>query len=517
MKQLILIWTLVTSAAIATAQLPEDVLRYSYFPQSGTARNTAIGGAMGSLGGDINALYVNPAGLGMFKTREFVLSPGVALNRNKSKYRGTDTSNNNTAFGLGTSGFVFGYNTPGSKWTNQAISIGVTQSANFNNRYSYSGTNNVSSYAEMFAEQFSQSGQSIDDALNNQSFAYGTAPALYTYLVDTFRNNSGGYNIKALPEFLLENNIALKQSRTVATTGGIYEVALGYATNMDDKFYIGGTLGVPIINYERNTTFRESDPTSNPNNNFDYFEINNRLTTKGFGINGKVGLIFKPQDYLRLGLAIHTPTFYSLTDRESADLTSATENYTSQRVRTASSTLFTDGLEGITKYAVNTPWRIIMSGSYVIREINDTRKQRGFITADVEYIGYGGTNFRADGEYVTSEDQQYYQDLKTVVNQYYKGTFNFKLGGELKFNTIMFRLGGAYYSNPYRIQEFNSNIKQMSGGIGYRNYGMFLDLTYVQNWVTDINQPYVLSGKTNTFATLANNRGNVVLTLGFKI
>ena len=54
-------------------QLPEDVLRYSYYPQRGSARSMAIGGAMGSLGGDINALYVNPAGLGLYKTREFVL------------------------------------------------------------------------------------------------------------------------------------------------------------------------------------------------------------------------------------------------------------------------------------------------------------------------------------------------------------------------------------------------------------------------------------------------------------
>ena len=48
---------------IVTAQAPEDALRYSFYPQGGTARNMAIGGAMGSLGGDINATFVNPAGL----------------------------------------------------------------------------------------------------------------------------------------------------------------------------------------------------------------------------------------------------------------------------------------------------------------------------------------------------------------------------------------------------------------------------------------------------------------------
>ena len=59
------------------AQIPEDVLRYSFFPQNGSARVVAIGGAMGSLGGDITANFVNPAGLGNYKTGEFVYTPGI--------------------------------------------------------------------------------------------------------------------------------------------------------------------------------------------------------------------------------------------------------------------------------------------------------------------------------------------------------------------------------------------------------------------------------------------------------
>ena len=64
--------------AVATttqAQNPEDALRTAWFTQNGTARMMAIGGAMGSLGGDITANHVNPAGLGLFKTREVVITP----------------------------------------------------------------------------------------------------------------------------------------------------------------------------------------------------------------------------------------------------------------------------------------------------------------------------------------------------------------------------------------------------------------------------------------------------------
>jgi hypothetical protein len=102
-KCLCMVMLLFMAATTAFAQLPEDILRYSYFRQQGTARSIAIGGAMGSLGGDISALYVNPAGLGMYKTSEIVLSPGVALNNNKAAFRGTNF-NSNKRIRIGTTG-----------------------------------------------------------------------------------------------------------------------------------------------------------------------------------------------------------------------------------------------------------------------------------------------------------------------------------------------------------------------------------------------------------------------------
>jgi hypothetical protein len=180
-------------------------------------------------------------------------------------------------------------------------------------------------------------------------------------------------------------------------------------------------------------------------------------------------------------VAVLTPTFYTLTDRQSADLTSATENFTRNPLAKVSSTIFTGNEPGKTLYTATTAWRTIFSASYVIREINDTRRQRGFITADVEYVGYPGSAFRADGENVTSNDISYYEQMKSVIKQSYKGAFNYRIGGELKFNTVMFRLGGSYYSSPYRDAALKSHLAQVSGGIGYRNHGVFVDLTYVHN------------------------------------
>ena len=58
---------------------------------------------------------------------------------------------------------------------------------------------------------------------------------------------------------------------------------------------------------------------------------------------------------------------------------------------------------------------------------------------------------------------------------------------------------------------------QASGGIGYRNHGMFIDLTYVHNFNKDVNFPYRLTDKQNTYAMQQNTRGNVVMTVGFKL
>lgn len=515
MKKVLLSGGLIMCFFAAISQLPEDVLKYSYFPQHGSARSLAIGGAMGSLGGDISALYVNPAGLGLFKTREVVLSPGFMFNSNKADFRGTNTTASKSGFDIGTSGLVIGFNSPYSKWTNQAFSFGITQTANFNNFVSYKGLNNESSFAEQYAEQFSQSGSNVDQALADPRFAYGTAPALYTYLVDTFSNGQGGVNVKALPEFLLEKGIALQQEKTIVTKGGIYELALGYAANMDDKLYIGGSLGIPIVNYSRTTHYKESDPSGDPNNNFESFELNDRLSTKGFGVNGKLGIIFKPAEAVRLGFAVHTPTFYTLTDRETSNMTTNTEGY--YGLQHVSSDTFTNGQPGKTLYTATTAWKAIFSGSYVIREISDTRRQRGFITADVEYVGYPGSNFKADGDNITNDDIQYYNDLKTVIKESYKSALNYRIGGELKFNTIMVRLGGAYYSNPYKDNNLQSHLAQISGGLGYRNHGVFVDLTYIHNMNKDVNFPYRLSDKPNTFAMQQNIRGNVVMTVGCKL
>ncbi|MFM2358719.1 MAG: hypothetical protein RLY16_712, partial [Bacteroidota bacterium] len=283
----------------ASAQIPEDVLRYSFLPQTGTARSLAIGGAMGSLGGDISAAYVNPAGVGNYRTGEVAFTPGLLFNKNKFDFRGTSGNNSRNAFDFGLLGVALGSTDAYNKKRSNSVVFAISQTANFNNTRYYKGYNNYSSYAEQWAEQLSASGQTLDQALNNPSFAFGTAPAIYTYLVDTFSVN-GNLQVKALPEFALTGGNALLQEKNVKSSGGIYELAFSYAANFDEKFLIGFTAGVPILNYKNTSTYSETDTSANTRNRFGSFTYSDEFSAKGAGVNLKFGVIYKPQEYIRL-------------------------------------------------------------------------------------------------------------------------------------------------------------------------------------------------------------------------
>jgi hypothetical protein len=514
MKQNILLISLLVTSNLIYAQIPEDAMRYSFYPQNGTARNVAIGGAMGSLGGDINATFVNPAGLGFYKTKEFAFTPAFALNSNKSNYRETLSKNKKNNFNLGTSGMVWAFNNRYNK-NSTAISIAFTQTADFNNVIKYNGLNDFSSGAEQFAEELKNSGLNFDQALTpNSSVPYGAAPALFTYLIDTIRV-AGQLFIKPASGYILDANEALKQQYERTTKGGMYELAVGFAKNNNDKWFLGGTIAMPIVNYKSNTVFTESDTSARTDNYFNNFVFTDDFKTLGVGLNAKLGIIYRPQDYIRLGLAIHTPTFMFLEDRRETKLTTALENPV--EAFSTSSKQFTNNDIGKNQYIQSTPFKVMISGSYVFREVENVKRQRAFITADVEYVHHRGSRFSSDAEKPTDDERLYYKSLNNVVKGYYKGNFNFRVGGELKFNTIMGRLGFAYYGNPYKEKELKANRMILSGGLGYRNKGMFVDVTYAHAFNKDVNFPYRLGDAANTYAIVKNQRGNIVATLGFKL
>ena len=153
------------------------------------------------------------------------------------------------------------------------------------------------------------------------------------------------------------------------------------------------------------------------------------------------------------------------------------------------------------------------SGTYMFNQGTDVALQGGFITGDVEYVNYGSLAIHdADNDI---DAKNYFSQLNSVIKNLYRDAVNVRIGGEAKFNTLMVRLGGAYYGNPYKNEE--ADVIKVSGGVGYRNKGMFIDLTYVQSMTKDIHYPYQLQGATNVPAFLKNNGSSIMATIGFKI
>lgn len=492
----------------AYCQDATDALRYSYMTgQGGTARNQALGGAGVSLGGEFTNLFINPAGLGYFKTGDIVISPAYRYNSNESKYLTNMAAAQSSKMTIGTSGILFSNPRNYGKVRSVTVGLGVNRLADFNNSIEYRGVNNSSSYSEKFLEELINN-QVTDPNSAAQDYPFGTSMAFNTYLIDTLLDTTGsviGYRSLANPAF------GLSQSMSVQTTGRMTEASVGIGVNLSDKWYFGGSLGIPFLKYNRESRYKEEDD-GNHLSYFNYFTASETLKTEGVGINAKLGIIFQPIDKVRLGFAFHSPTYFQLTDNYNMTIITDLEGYAGPGELQQSSRDLNDGYMLRSRYNFSNPLRAILGGTYFLGIGPDLSQQKGFITADVEYVNYAQAGFHdAQGN---QDYKDYYKQLKEVIKNQYGSTVNLRLGGELKFNTFMVRLGGAYYGDPYLNED--AHTLRLTGGIGYRNKGFFIDLSYSHASQKDVTYPYLLQDKPNHAAVLNNTGEYIGITFGFK-
>jgi hypothetical protein len=492
------------------AQIPEDAMRMFYTRPSGTARQQAIGGAMGSLGGDISATFANPAGLAFYKTKEIVASPGWAFHSASTSYLSNNTqhpSANN--FLLGTSGIVLGFSQPDTgAW---AVSIAVNRSADFNNQFSYQGNNNFSSASQAYADEFNAYGGSIGQALYDPTLSYGTRMALYTYLADTAQ---GGTIFQ--PNKVLAAGGELGQHTDIVNSGGVTEMALGLAGTGKDIWYIGASIGIPFVNFQQTKTYTETDLSGNTNNDFGSYTYTEYYSAKGVGVNFRLGAIYRPNLNWRVGLTVYSPSFYSITDHLSASMVTNSEGYAGT-ISIKSDTLDQIAASGNSfKYDLQTNWGFVLSGSYVFPGAV-TEGKMGFVTADIDYSFNRNSKFSFPlDDNGNQPDNSYFDPVNNTIKDFYRNTLNFRLGGEYKMDDLAFRIGGSYSMDPYSSADLKANRYTFGGGLGYRKKGIFIDLTYVEAILNDVDFPYRLSDKDNVYSTVKTYTGNIILTLGYK-
>ena len=85
MKKICITLIISLFALMAQAQNFEDIVRFSGTPNNGTARVSAMGGAFTALGGDISAITINPASVGVFRKSEVSFTPFVNIAKTNAR------------------------------------------------------------------------------------------------------------------------------------------------------------------------------------------------------------------------------------------------------------------------------------------------------------------------------------------------------------------------------------------------------------------------------------------------
>ena len=517
-----------TYSFISHAQQVMDA--YSMFPvqSNGSARIMAMGGSSNALGGDISAIFQNPAGLSQFRTNEIILSPAFRLHQLQTPYQGKEFANDRNRLNIGTSGLVMSSSHyRKGKMVRNNWGIAFNQTANFNSRLQFSGINQTSSYSEKWVEELVGNNiKNFEDARN--FFPIGASLAFRNYLVDSIQNSNNmvieGYRTNAEA-----SDFPLSQSFTQNISGSANELALGISRSHSEKLFYGMTIGIPFLRRIETFTVEEKDLSGNPDNDFEQFRFTETISTTGTGLLLRAGILYKPAERLRIGLNLQSPAFYTLTRNTDASLETSVENYarkvennnTEPQQFSANTQDITEGSDFSYDYRVNTPWTAALAFAYVFRETENVKQQRGMLTAEIEFVNHQSTRFYQAS---TDDDPQadaYYRILNQQIRDMYRPAFNFRIGGELKFHTLMFRGGFQYLQSPFENTRESFGIKGYrmipSIGIGYRDKGMFIDLTYSHLLGDQIFFPYILRRRIPVpFAQSQVRNGQILATVGFK-
>lgn len=470
------------------AQYATDALRFSQTTYGGTARFKALAGAQIGVGGDLSSLGANPAGLGLFTRSELSITPEFNSFNAKSVYLNGNNISSKDQLTLAHAGMVWNnpaYKRAGSDlnsgFLGYSAGIGYNRTNVFGNNTFFSGANFTSSIADYFAQL------ATTNYTTPKTLPSGTLErmAYDNYLIE-YNNTTKKYS----PETALNND----QSRSELRGGAQSELNFAFGANYSNKFYIGFGLALTNINYSSQTEYKEEGLNYVEKNDYKLSYRQNQLT-KGSGINGRLGVIFKPAEMIRLGVTFETPSYYQISD-------SYTEALDTKYGKSTVDSSFTSTPQTYDfAYGLRTPAKLSGGASLFFGN-------RGFIAADIDYVNYANIIFTTKN----NENAGVISSNNTAVTTNYKSAVNYRVGGEYKISSLMLRGGYAVQGSPYK--NVNNPVTTYSGGIGYRASRYHVDLTYQNvSYNTEI-KPYTLAAGKGPSAMVTNTRNNVFLTVG---
>jgi len=479
----------------ASAQNFDDALRYSNFQVNGTARSGGMGNAFGALGGDFTSVSINPAGLGLYRSSELSFTPTFGQTKVNSKYLNNSLSDSKYNFSFDNISYVSSVATQnsGSGIVNVNIGIGYNRLKNFNSNILVGGDNAQSSILDNFASNANAG--SWNDFYNELAWD-----------VDLLIEDDNGFYWHDIEDA----GYGQSQQKSISRQGSMGEYSFSIGLNFNHKLYLGASVGIVDIYYKESSSHMEWDKKNNINY-FNELQFNSFLRTSGVGYNGKLGIIYKPVNELRFGLAVHTPTFYNLNDIfETSMKSSITYDDGSTTKYSTKNPPFSEY-----DYSLETPLRATFNGAFIIA-------QRGLISLDYEYVDYSRARLRKGGD-----GYQFVNENKDI-SSIYTSVGNLRLGSEYRLtDAFSLRAGYEYYPSAYEKYAFgttqknaNANLNIYSCGFGYRQGGFYFDAAYryTDSMAFEMLYPAPVSNdypspEMASFKTLKNN---VVFTFGFR-
>lgn len=505
----------------AQAQYLSETIRIAQPDYGSTARFKAMGNAQTSLGGDLSSLGGNPAGLGFFNQSDIGFSLDFLADIHDGDYFGTNSNYPINKLGLNQAGVVFNLPTRRphgsnltSGWLNFNLGLGYHKTNNFNGTLGYAGQNNSSTFSHFLADQ--------------ADFGYLEGDMGWeSYLVDY--NESNPNNTYHYPAVLESGNA---QKNILTDKGHQSTTNLAFGANYSNKLYVGASVGFTSFDYRSKQLFVEEGYMKsyddiyreNPQSDFvdsghDAYQLleaayamdyNYEQFTKGTGINGTLGIIYKPVPTVNIGLSFTTPTWNTITDEgksymdvwyyDHPQATNAFYNYQS------------DVVDDYLEYTIRTPYRINGGVSTVF--------DMGLISVDLEYIDYSSMHFSSTNHLTLGNKQALDQAMNDDIRSTFTSTVNVRAGGEYRFTDhLLGRVGFAHRGSPYKDMDLKRQT--VSGGLGYRIHNMYIDLTYQNFSESFTHSPYSIDtefweGYSNPSASVRHDRHQVFMTLGFK-
>ena len=488
MKRIYYIFLFLLLTGTLSAQTIDDALRFSKHDYSGTARSMSMGGAFGALGGDFSSLSINPAGIAVYRTSEFTFTPSLEFTETSN----SGVTNDKYSFTVGNVGFVAATVprlAPERGIQNFNFAIGYNRVANFNREGFMMILESPTSRLDYWANL--SNGTDPDNL-----YAFEEQLAYDTYLLNP--DDELNYTSPLYPEDVMD------QLKYIDEKGYIGEYIIAGGFNVSHKFYLGASIGIQDVYYKATTTYTETifgidGMQLNNTSALEEFTFREFLKTSGAGVNFKIGAILRPTKNLRLGIALHTPTYYNLDERYDTFMSSQfTPSMNNQPEFPEDGNDYHEKYSDLilkNNYDLETPFRAIFSGAYLLGK-------RAIISVDYEMIDYSNSEF----------DGADYTDLNRSISDSYESTYNLRVGGEFRLNpNFSIRGGYAKIGDPYK-GAIDESYETYSGGLGFKQNNFFFDLGYQ---FKEYDEDYVFYPGSD-IVTLNNKNHQLRMTFGFR-